>query len=77
MRCYLTNWLRLRAWAHPSALPYPTIRTAEPSLGTGGGPWVRIPFTNWHASGQITLHNILHYNNKHGRIGWPRGDQMY
>ena len=43
----------------------PTIRTVEPSSGTGGGPWVRVPFTDWHASGQITLHNTLynHYKN--------------
>ena len=42
--------------------PSPPVRIVEPSSGTGGGPWIRVLFTNWHASGQITLHNILYYH---------------
>ena len=30
------------------------------TLGYWGGTWVRIPFTNWHASDQITLHIIFY-----------------
>ena len=39
--------------------PSPAALPSEPSSSTGGGPWVRVPFTNWHASSPITLHNIL------------------
>ena len=50
--------------------PSPAVLTTEPSSGTEGGPWVRDSFTNWHASGQITLHNILCYHYKNmGLVG--------
>ena len=62
--------------------PSPAVLTSEPSSSTGGGPKVRVPFTNWHASGQITLQNILYYHHKnvvlvgHGVINCVRLDKL-
>ena len=39
--------------------PSPTIRTAEPSLGTGGGPWVGIPFTQTLCQGSDPARTAL------------------
>ena len=34
--------------------PSPAVRTVEPSEGNGGGPWVRVPFTQ-HPTKALTL----------------------
>ena len=31
----------------------PAVLTTEPSAGTGGGPWVRVPFTHYHTKALI------------------------
>ena len=35
--------------------PSPTVLTSEPSAGTGGGPWVRVPFTQHHTKALTRL----------------------
>ena len=30
--------------------PSPAVLPSEPSLGVGGGPWVRVPFTRYHTN---------------------------